>query len=51
MVTMDTLIEKAGKIAVQAERVGLDDVATELRANARLFRELKDDFRKHGEEV
>ena len=49
MVTADTLIKKAERAA--AERIGMDDVAAAMRDDARLFKELKDDFRRFGEDI
>lgn len=51
MPTMNSLIKKAGEMAVLAESVGLDDMAAGLRAEARLFREIRDDLRKREDEA
>ena len=51
MVKTDTLIERSEHTADLAERVGMDDIAAAFRDDARLFRELKDDFRRIGEDV
>ena len=51
VVTADTLIEKAERTASAAERIGMDDVAAAMRDDARLFKELKDGFRRLGEDI
>lgn len=50
MVTADALIEKAERTAA-AELIDMDDIATAMRYNARLFIELKDGFRRFGEDI
>ncbi len=51
MVTADTLIKKAERAASAAECIGMDDVAAAMRDDARLFKELKDGFRRFGEDI
>lgn len=51
MVTADALIEKAERTAAAAERIGMDDIAAAMRDDARLFKELKDGFRRFGEDI
>ena len=51
MVMADTLITKAERTAAAAERIGMDDIAAAMRDDARLFKELKDGFRKFGEDI
>ena len=51
MVMADTLITKAERTAAAAERIGMDDIAAAMRDDARLFKELKDGFRRFGEDI
>lgn len=51
MVMVDTLIEKAEHTAAAAERIGMDDIAAAMRDDAQLFKELKDGFRRFGEDI
>lgn len=51
MVMVDTLIKKAERTAAAAERIGMDDIAAAMRDDAQLFKELKDGFRRFGEDI
>ncbi len=51
MVKVDKLIANAETIAAAAKRVGLDDIAAASHDDIRLFRALKDGFRRAGEDI
>ena len=49
--SLDSLIRNSERCAKLAEEVGLDEYASTYRKGNRLYRELKDDLARIGEEV
>lgn len=51
MVSMDMLIRKSESDATKAEEAEFPELTATMRDGAKLFRELRDDFRRVGVQV